>query len=50
MHPWENEKSRWIRIHLDFTGPYLEKMGLVSVDLYLKWLVVIPMLNTKLTS
>ena len=25
MYPWENSKSLWVRIHLDYTGPYLEK-------------------------
>ena len=50
MHPWENAKSPWVRIHLDFAGPYLGKMLLVLVDSYSKWLDVIPMPNTKTTS
>ena len=49
MHPWENSKSPWVRIHLDYLGPYLEKMILVFVDSYSKWVDVIPMSNTKTT-
>ena len=49
MHPWENAKSPWLRVHLDFAGPYLGKMFLVLVDSYSKWLDVTPMSNTKTT-
>ena len=48
MHPWENTKSPWVRIHLDLVGPYLGKVFLV-VDSYSKWLDAVPMSNTKTT-
>ena len=47
IHPWENTKNPWIRVHLDFAGPYLGKMFLILADSYSKWLDVIPMNNIK---
>ena len=47
MHVWENAKSPWVRIHLDFAGPYLGKMFLVFMDLYSKWLDVISVSSTR---
>ena len=47
IHPWENAKFPWVRIHLDFAEPYLGKMFLVLVDSYSKSLDVIPMSNIR---
>ena len=30
----------WLRIHMDFAGPYYGKMFLIVVDAYSKWLEV----------
>ena len=50
MHPWENSQKPWMRIHLDFAGPYLGKMFLIISDSYSKWLDVMPMNNINTTS
>ena len=34
MHPWENSQKPWMRIHLDFAGPYLGNMFLIISDSY----------------
>ena len=33
-------KNPWERIHVDFAGPYLGKMFLITVDAYSKWIEV----------
>ena len=35
----------WGRIHIDFAGPFLDKMFLVVVDVHSKWLEVVPFPN-----
>ena len=25
-HPWEKTTSPWVRLHIDFAGPFLDKM------------------------
>ena len=40
IHPWETPNSPWLRIHMDFAGPYHGKMFLIVVDAYSKWLEV----------
>ena len=37
MHPWEYTSSPWIRIHIDYAGPFLGRMFLIVVDSYSKW-------------
>ena len=49
-HPWEKTTSPWVRLYIDFTGPFLEKMFFIIYDLFLKWINVIPMKNIKATS
>ena len=43
LHPWEWPDKPWRRLHIDFAGPYLNKMFLVVVDAHSKWPEVIPM-------
>ena len=31
-HPWESTTKPWVRVHLDFAGPFLGKMYLIIVD------------------
>ena len=40
LHPWEWPSQPWSRLHLDFAGPFLGHMYLVTVDAYSKWLDV----------
>ena len=39
-HPWETPSGPWIRIHMDFAGPFMGKMFLIVVDAYSKWVEV----------
>ena len=40
VHPWEWPSQPWSRLHLNFAGPFLGHMYLVTVDAYSKWLEV----------
>jgi len=40
MHPWEYPQSAWTRIHIDYAGPFQNKMFLIVVDAYSKWMDV----------
>eukprot|EP00731_Ephydatia_muelleri_P014893 Em0008g613a len=46
LHPWIWPTRPWRRIHVDFAGPFLNKMFLVVVDAHSKWPEVIPMSST----
>ena len=43
LHPWVWSTVPWQRIHLDFAGPFMEKMLLVVVDSHSKWPDVLEM-------
>ena len=45
IHPWEKTTAPWMRIHVDFAGPFLGKMFLIIYDSYSKWIDAIPMTN-----
>ena len=45
LHPWEWPARPWARIHIDFAGPFMDKMFLVVVDAHSKWLEVVPVPN-----
>lgn len=49
LHPWSWPTRAWSRIHIDFIGPFMEKMYLVIVDGFSKWPEVWEM-NTTTTS
>ena len=40
LHPWDWPDKPWQRIHIDFAGPFMNKMFLVVVDSHSKWLEV----------
>ena len=40
LHPWEWPQRPWSRLHIDYAGPFLGKMFLVTLDAYSKWLDV----------
>ena len=42
LHPWEWLKDPWRRLHIDYAGPYKNRMFLVVIDAHFKWLEVIP--------
>ena len=31
-HPWEKTTSPWVRLHIDFAGPFLDKMFFIIYD------------------
>ena len=36
IHPWEWTNKPWVRLHLDYAGPYHNKMFSIIVDSFLK--------------
>ena len=40
IHPWEWPKKPWSRIHVDYAGPFMNKMFLIVVDAHSKWMEV----------
>ncbi|KAG1937540.1 retrotransposable element [Pimephales promelas] len=42
LHPWEWPSSPWERLHVDYAGPFLERMFLILVDSHSKWMEVYP--------
>ena len=42
LHPWEWPKDPWRRLHIDYAGPFTNRMFLVVIDAHSKWLEVIP--------
>ena len=49
LHPWEWPSTPWKRIHIDFAGPFMDNMFLISVDAHSKWSEGIPMRKTTAT-
>ncbi len=49
LHTWQGPITPWKRIHVDFAGPFLEKMFLIVVDAHSKWPEVIMMSTTTST-
>ena len=39
-YPWPTPSSAWERIHLDFAGPFKNKLLLIVVDSFSKWIEV----------
>ncbi len=50
LHPWVWPDLPWRRIHVDFAGPFLGHMFMVTVDAHSKWPEVEMMSTTTLTS
>ena len=40
LHPWEWPSRPWVRVHVDYAGPFLGKMFLVLIDSHSKWMEV----------
>jgi hypothetical protein len=43
LHPWEWPSSPWERVHIDFAGPFLDRMFFVLVDAHSKWPDIVEM-------
>ena len=46
VYPWERTNNPWVRLHIDYLGPFMGKMFLVIVDSCSKWVEVFPVLNS----
>ncbi|KAJ8013449.1 hypothetical protein DPEC_G00029910 [Dallia pectoralis] len=46
LHPWDWPEEAWHRIHVDFAGPFEDRMFLVMVDAHSKWPEVAIMKST----
>ena len=46
LHPWLWPSKPWIRVHLDFAGPFMGKTFLIAVDAFSKWPEIIEMSTT----
>ncbi|XP_054260456.1 uncharacterized protein K02A2.6-like [Macrosteles quadrilineatus] len=49
--PWEKTKQPWSRLHIDFAGPFQNKLFLIVVDSFSKWLevVLVPSTDSRST-
>jgi hypothetical protein len=47
--PWEWSLSPWERVHIDFEGPFLDRMFFVLVDAHSKWPEIIEVKTTTST-
>ena len=46
IHAWEYPSKPWEGIHIDYAGPFLNKMFLIVVDSFSKWIDVVVMYNS----
>ena len=46
LHPWLWPTKPWRRVHIDFAGPFLNKMFLLLIDAHSKWPEIIEMTST----
>ena len=46
LHPWEWPTSPWERVHVDFLGPFMNRMFFVMIDAHSKWPEVFVMKST----
>ncbi|KAJ0022363.1 hypothetical protein NQD34_009853 [Periophthalmus magnuspinnatus] len=46
LHPWDFPQDPWYRIHIDFAGPFEDRMFLIAVDAHSKWPEVAIMKST----
>lgn len=49
LHTWEWPATVWQRVHVDYAGPFLDRMFLVVVDAYSKWPEVFTFKNATST-
>ena len=46
LHPWIWPSQPWVRVYLDFAGPFMGKNFLIAVDAFSKWPEIIEMTST----
>jgi hypothetical protein len=46
LHPWEWPSSPWERVHIEFAGPFLDRMFFVLVVAHSKWPEIVEMKTT----
>ena len=49
LHPWVWPSRPWQRIHVDFAGPFFNKMFFLVIDAHSKWGEVVQMAQTTAT-
>ena len=49
LHPWTWPSKPWQRVHIDFAGPFLNKMYFLVVDAHSKWPETFEMTQTTTT-
>lgn len=49
IHLWEPASKPWSRLHLDHAGPFQNKLYLIIVDAYSKWVEAVPVSSTSST-
>ena len=42
LQPWKWPSRPWIRLHMDFAGPFQGKMILIVIDSHSKWIEAFP--------
>ena len=42
LHPWSIPQVPWSRLHMDYAGPLQDHMFLIIVDVFSKWLEIVP--------
>ena len=50
LHPCVWPTRAWTRLHIDFAGPFEDKMFLLAVDAHSKWPEAVVMANTSSTN
>eukprot|EP00066_Takifugu_rubripes_P012215 XP_011601481.1 PREDICTED: uncharacterized protein K02A2.6-like [Takifugu rubripes] len=50
LHPWDWPDKPWSRIHVDYAGPFMEKMFFVLIDAHSKWMDVYPVNSATSTT
>ena len=43
LHPWICPIRPWVKVQIDFAGPFLNRMFMVAIDAYSKWPEVVEM-------
>ena len=49
LHRWKWHYKPWVRLHVDYAGPFLGKMFLVTIDAHSNWMEAFP-INTSTSS
>ena len=50
VHPWNFPPKAWLRLYIDFAGPFHDGMYLIVVDAYSKWQAIFEMKSTTSTA